>query len=177
MPAASSFADARRRRRGGYAPRVAQGRRYTVLTEQWKARQRELRERMVVARLRPLPRLVAGADAAFSEDKCRVFAAAVVYDRIEQRVIEVAHAVGECDVPYVPGFLTFREGPTLRRAIEKLKSNFGVICFDGHGYAHPRRCGLAFSPAGILGNPAIESTRNSRIGKKNFPRAHTRQNT
>jgi Endonuclease V len=28
-------------------------------------------------------------------------------------------------------------------AIRILKHPFGVICFDGQGYAHPRRCGLA----------------------------------
>src|SRR5688500_10971904 len=93
---------------------MAEPRRYTVLTEQWKATQRELRERMLVKPLRPLPRFVAGADAAFSADKCRVFAAAVVYDREEQRVIEVAPAAGDRDVPYVRRFLTFRGAPTLR---------------------------------------------------------------
>ena len=88
--------------------RLAMHARRELFIEQWKARQRELRARMIVAPLKPLPRFVAGADAAFSADKTQVFAAAVVYDRAEQRVIEVAHAVGECTVPYVPGFLTWR---------------------------------------------------------------------
>jgi len=76
------------------------------LVESWKAQQNELRRRMVVRPLKALPRFVAGADAAFSADKKNVFAAAVVYDRQEQRIIEVVHAIEELDVPYVPGFLS-----------------------------------------------------------------------
>ena len=48
------------------------------LVASWKARQQELREKRVIAPLRPLPRFVAGADAAFSTDKSTIFAAAVI---------------------------------------------------------------------------------------------------
>jgi deoxyribonuclease V len=113
------------------------------LVDRWKSRQQELRQRMIIAPLRPLPRFVAGADAAFSADRKFVYAAAVVYDRIDQRIIEVAHAVQEVTAPYIPGFLSFREGPALHAAISALSHGFGAICLDGQGYAHPRRCGLA----------------------------------
>lgn len=113
------------------------------LVESWKATQNELRRRLIVAPLRPLPRFVAGADAAFSPDKQTVFAAAVVFDRAEARIVEVAHATRSAEIPYVPGFLSFREGPTLLDAIAKLTHPWGAICFDGQGYAHPRRCGIA----------------------------------
>ena len=140
-----------------------------LFVEQWKARQRELRERLIVAPLRPLPRFVAGADAAFSADKTKVYAAAVVYDRAERQIVEVAHAVGECTAPYVPGFLTFREGPTVRAAIEKLKQPFGVICFDGHGYAHPRRCGLASHLSIELDVPGVGVAKSRFIGEFDEP--------
>src|SRR5688572_18006047 len=141
----------------------------TVLTEEWKATQRALRERMIVAPLRPLPRFVAGADAAFSDDKRRVFAAAVLYDREAQRVVEVAHAISECTAPYVPGFLTFREGPTVLAAIRKLARPFGVICFDGHGYAHPRRCGLASHLSIELDVPGVGIAKSRFIGEYDEP--------
>lgn len=139
------------------------------LVASWKARQQELRERMVIAPLKPLPRFVAGADAAFSADKSTVFAAAVVYDRTEQRIIEVQHTVRPVDVPYIPGFLTFREGPAVREAIEKLRHPFGVICFDGHGYAHPRRCGLASHLAIEMDLPAVGCAKSLFIGTFDDP--------
>jgi deoxyribonuclease V len=137
---------------------------YAQLIAQWKATQAELRARMVVAPLRPLPRYVAGADAAFSGDKASVYAAAVVYDREERRILEVAHAVGEVGAPYIPGFLSFREGPTVLQAIQKLKHEFGAICFDGQGYAHPRRCGLASHLSITLDVPGVGVAKSRLIG-------------
>ena len=151
--------------RGKHDPDWAQ------LVESWKAKQLELRQRMIVAPLRPLPRFVAGADAAFSADKQTVFAAAVVYDRVEQRIIEVAHATRAAEVPYVPGFLSFREGPALLDAIAKLKHAWGAICFDAHGYAHPRRCGLAAHLSIQLDVPGVGVAKSRLIGRFEDPPA------
>ena len=38
-------------------------------------------------------------------------------------------------------------------ALGRLRHPFGVVCFDGQGYAHPRRCGLASHAAITLGVP------------------------
>jgi deoxyribonuclease V len=139
------------------------------LVESWKVSQRALRERMIVAPLAPLPRFVAGADAAFSRDKRTVLAAAVVYDREAQRIIEVRTATREAEVPYIPGFLTFREGPALREALGRLEHPFGVICFDGHGYAHPRRCGLASHLAVELDVPGVGCAKSLFVGTFDAP--------
>ena len=120
---------------------------------------------MIVTPLSPLPRFVAGADAAFSADKSTVFAAAVVYDREERRIIEITHATRAAEVPYVPGFLAFREGPAVMEAIAKLKHPWGAICFDAHGYAHPRRCGLASALSIELDVPGVGVAKSMFIGK------------
>jgi deoxyribonuclease V len=112
---------------------------------------------------------VAGADAAFSKDKTRVFAAAVVYDRAESRIVEIAHAIRVAEVPYIPGFLSFREGPAVLDAIGKLRQSFGAICFDGHGYAHPRRCGLASHLSILIDVPGIGVAKSRFIGSHDEP--------
>jgi deoxyribonuclease V len=141
------------------------------LVESWKATQLELRQRLVIQPLCPLPRFIAGADAAFSEDKQRVLTAAVIYDRQERRIIEVAHHVAELDAPYIPGFLSFREGPAVLAAVRKLRHPWGAICFDAHGYAHPRRCGLAAHMAIELDVPGIGVAKSRLIGTHNDPAA------
>ena len=141
------------------------------LIVQWKATQSELRQRMIVRPLDPLPRYVAGADGAFSADKRTIYAAAVVYDRVEQRVIEVAHAVADVAAPYIPGFLSFREGPAVMAALKSLKHPFGVVCFDGQGYAHPRRCGLASHVSITLDVPAVGVAKSRLIGTFDDPPA------
>jgi deoxyribonuclease V len=137
---------------------------WSQIVQEWKSTQLRLRERMIVKRLDPLPRFVAGADAAFSSDKKTVFAAAVVYDREKQQIVEIAHAMREAEFPYVPGFLSFREGPAVLGAIDKLKHPFGVICFDGQGYAHPRRCGLAAHMSITLDVPGVGVGKSRLIG-------------
>src|SRR5687768_1975040 len=134
------------------------------LVESWKARQLELRRKLVIERLDPLPRFVAGVDAAFSKDKRTVFAAAVVFDREERRTIEIAHATTEAKYPYIPGFLSFREGDAVLEALSRLKQAFGVICFDGQGYAHPRRCGLASHLSITLDVPGVGVAKSRLLG-------------
>jgi deoxyribonuclease V len=142
---------------------------WSSLVEQWKQQQRTLRQRMVITPLRPLPRFVAGADAAFSDDKQTVLAAAVVYDRTERRIVEIVHATRPAEVPYVPGFLSFREGTAVLAAIGKLKQPYGAILFDGQGYAHPRRCGLAAHMSITLDIPGVGVAKTRFIGTFDEP--------
>ena len=137
---------------------------WSALVAEWKAVQGRLRERMIIAPLDPLPRFVAGADCAFSADKQTIFAAAVVYDRETRRVIEVAHATRAAEFPYIPTFLSFREGPAIQQAIGALKHEFGAILFDGQGYAHPRRCGIAAHLAIELDRPGVGVGKSRLLG-------------
>jgi deoxyribonuclease V len=137
---------------------------WAALVQKWKAAQARLRERMIVMPLEPLPRFVAGADCAFSADKKTIFAAAVVYDREAHQVIEIAHATLPVEFPYIPGFLSFREGPAIKQGIRTLKHKFGAILFDGQGFAHPRRCGIASHLAIELDRPGIGVAKSRLIG-------------
>jgi deoxyribonuclease V len=137
---------------------------WSELVSGWKATQLRLRQKMIIAPLESLPRFVAGADCAFSADKQIIFAAAVIYDRATQRIVEIAHATGPAEFPYIPGFLSFREGPAIKQAIGSLKHEFGAILFDGQGYAHPRRCGIAAHIAIELDRPAVGIGKSRLIG-------------
>jgi deoxyribonuclease V len=142
---------------------------WSDLVESWKRQQLELRKQMVISPLDPLPRYVAGVDAAFSNDKSTVFAAAVLYDREARRVLEIAHATAPAKYPYIPTFLSFREGHAVIDALSKLKHPFGVICFDGQGYAHPRRCGLASHISISLNVPGVGVAKSRLIGTHDDP--------
>jgi deoxyribonuclease V len=138
---------------------------WSALVAEWKAEQARLRERMVVVRLTPLPRFVAGADCAFADDKQTIFAAAVVYDREAQCLVEIAHATRPAEFPYIPGFLSFREGPAVLQAIRALRHEFGAILFDGQGFAHPRRCGIASHLAIQLDRPGVGVAKSRLLGE------------
>ncbi|MBI2650168.1 endonuclease V, partial [Candidatus Woesearchaeota archaeon] len=58
-------------------------------------------------------------------------------------------AVAKAKVPYLKGFLAYREGPAISEAYSKLENKPDVVIFDGHGISHPRRIGMA-SHMGVL---------------------------
>lgn len=130
----------------------------------WKQLQEELARRVRIVPLQPLPELVAAADCAFSSDGSRAFAVALVWDRIAGVVVERTSVVRPLDVPYLPGYLSFREGPAILDALARLKSNWGVACFDGHGQAHPRRCGLATHLGVLLDRPTVGLAKSRLVG-------------
>lgn len=140
------------------------------LVEGWKAEQARRRELVRVEPLDPLPRFVAGADGAFSADKKSIFVSAVVYDREERRIVEVASLKDRLSVPYVPGFLSFREGPAILKVLRRLKHPFGALCIDGQGLAHPRRCGIACHVGVELDIPTVGIAKSVLVGEFKEPR-------
>jgi deoxyribonuclease V len=147
------------------------------LIEQWKETQSRLSHQLIVEPLHPPPRFVAGADAAFSADKRTIYAAAVVYDRERRSIVDRAQAMQTAEVPYIPGFLSFREGPAVLDALGKLRHEFGVILFDGHGYAHPRRCGFALHLAVTLDRPGVGVAKSRLVGSYEPPAAESGSST
>ena len=70
-------------------------------------------------------------------------------------IVETVYASLEATLPYVPGYLSYREGPVLVEAMKKLKSPVDLWFFDGQGLAHPRGFGLACHMGLIVDAPSI----------------------
>jgi len=126
-----------------------------------------LRKKVRLSPLKKEPRYIAGVDAAFSND--RVFAAACLYLFPELALIEQQSAVQELRFPYVPGFLSFREGPAIIAALEKLAHNPDLILVDGQGIAHPRGVGIASHTGVLLAIPTIGCAKSRLIGNYEEP--------
>jgi len=129
------------------------------------ALQAALREKLILEdRLSGDIRIVAGADISCTRGDDRVFAAAVLLDAATLEVIEEATYSGRTSIPYIPGLLSFREGPALLQAFGKLRKRPDVALFDGQGVAHPRGFGLAAHMGLILDVPAIGCAKTRLIG-------------
>lgn len=117
-------------------------------------------------------RTVAGLDVSYVRREGETVqgrAAIVVLSFPDLEVIEQATAVTEVTFPYVPGLLSFREAPVLLAAWNRLKTQPDVLVFDGQGYAHPRRFGLACHLGLYLDRPAIGCAKTRLIGTYEEP--------
>ena len=116
-------------------------------------------------------RLVAGIDNGYVKHEAGyvAYTATVVFSFPELEPVE--SVVGEAPVsfPYVPGFLTFREGPAILDALARLTTEPDVLLFDGQGYAHPRRIGLATHMGVVLDQPSIGCAKSRLVGKYDEP--------
>jgi deoxyribonuclease V len=110
---------------------------------------------------------VAGADISYSKGSDLFFAVVVLLEYPSMEVIEEASFSERVSFPYIPGLLTFREGPALLKAFEKLKNVPDVAIFDGQGIAHPRGFGLASHMGLFLDIPTIGCAKTRLSGKYN----------
>ncbi|RMG03938.1 MAG: endonuclease V [Nitrospirae bacterium] len=113
------------------------------------------------------PTLIAGVDATFVRGN--TIGVVVLYDLKERTVIETAHAVTETNFPYIPGYLSFREGPAIVEAFRRLKRSPQVVIFDGQGIAHPRGVGLASHMGILLRMPSIGCAKSRLVGEYKEP--------
>jgi deoxyribonuclease V len=112
-------------------------------------RQRQLALQLILGWDRREVRLVAGADFSYDMRAKKVGACIVIFKIPELEIVEVSKAVKKIEIPYIPGFLSLREGPVFFDAFRKIKIKPDVTLVDGNGIAHPRRMGLA-SYVGVI---------------------------
>ena len=103
--------------------------------------QRALRERLVLAWDGRAVRTVAGVDVSVKAGQAR--AAIVVLRFPDLAPLEAATTERPVPLACIPGLLSFREGPVVLAAWERLRARPDLLLFDGQGIAHPRGIGLA----------------------------------
>jgi len=114
-------------------------------------------------------RYVAGADLAFDPETDMAFAGVIVYRFPAMEEIERRQARQKLRFPYIPGLLSFREGPVLLAAFAKLRIEPDLILIDGHGRAHPRLFGIASHVGVLLDKPTIGCAKSLLVGEHEDP--------
>ncbi|MCS1394026.1 endonuclease V [Lysinibacillus boronitolerans] len=102
-------------------------------------------------------RRVAGIDIAYWTEGKQDYGVCciVVIDYITKQIIEEVEYWGQIDVPYIPGYLAFRELPMVIEAVKKLQCEPDLYMFDGNGYLHYRHMGIATHASFYLKKPTI----------------------
>jgi len=120
-------------------------------------------------------RTTAGIDVAYLRSTNRCYAAVVVMDVTTSEILAQSTAVVDSTFPYVPGLLTFREAPAVIEALLGIPIPHTrhptpeLLVFDGQGYAHPRRMGLASHMGLIYDRPSLGLAKSRLIGTDDDP--------
>ena len=138
--------------------------RWDLSPSEAKALQRRLAERVIAeTTFDPTAvRTIAGVDVSIRGGMART--AVVTLELADLEPVDCAVDQAPVTFPYIPGLLTFREGPSVLRALEKLTIWPDLLLFDGQGIAHPRRFGLAAHMGVILDHPSIGCAKSRLTG-------------
>jgi deoxyribonuclease V len=138
---------------------------WNVTPEEAIALQRQLVKEVIDDRPLKLDaiRLVAGVDVSVKENVSQ--AAVVVASFPDLKPVETVLWQMPTPFPYIPGLLSFREGPVLEEAFRRLEHEPDVFIFDGMGRAHPRRIGIATHMGLWLQRPTIGCGKTLLTGK------------
>lgn len=100
---------------------------------------------------------VAGVDLAYWNKDGQEYAVCciVVIDYKTHAVLEKQRYSGKIEVPYIAGFLAFRELPLVLETVKKLEIKPDIYMFDGNGTLHPRNMGIATHASFYLNKPTI----------------------
>ncbi len=94
-----------------------------------------------------------------------MIAGVIIFKFPNLKIIERQSFISPVNFPYIPGLLTFREGPSILAAFKKIKNEPDIILFDGQGIAHPRRMGIASHLGLFLNKPTIGCAKSRLSGK------------
>lgn len=108
-------------------------------------------------------KIVGGVDQAFIGDE--VISAIVVCDYKTLNPIEEKYSIIKATIPYIPGYLSYREAPAIVEAYNKLEQKPDVLMVDGNGILHPRRIGMASHVGILLNTPTIGIAKNLLLGE------------
>ncbi|HSM57721.1 MAG TPA: deoxyribonuclease V [Candidatus Sulfomarinibacteraceae bacterium] len=114
-------------------------------------------------------RFVAGVDVGFEQANSVTRAAVVILRFPELTLHEQAVARLPTSFPYIPGLLSFREGPAILEALGKLQQRPDLMLFDGQGLAHPRRLGIASHIGVLVDIPSIGVAKSRLRGRARAP--------
>jgi len=105
---------------------------------------------------------VGGLDVSYSGGMgCGVLS---VLSYPDLKLLKVYMSLERIAIPYVPGFLAFREVPYYVPLLKVFKPS--IVLVDGHGVAHPRGLGVASHVGVVTNTPTVGVAKKRLYGKE-----------
>ncbi|KAL5714546.1 hypothetical protein ACHQM5_016490 [Ranunculus cassubicifolius] len=142
---------------------------------EWVQTQEQLKSRLILEdeftwTLPTTLKYIGGVDLSFSKDDPSIACGALVILDLNNdlNVVYEDFIIAKLDIPYIPGFLAFREAPVLLKLFEKIKPDSfqfypQLLMVDGNGILHPKGFGLACHLGVLTSIPSIGIGKNLHL--------------
>ncbi|HSG31709.1 MAG TPA: endonuclease V, partial [Thermodesulfobacteriota bacterium] len=108
-------------------------------------------------------------DLSVIKEQKKLISGIVSFSYPGMEIIERVSRVVDETFPYIPGLLSFREGPAILQTLEELNHKPDLMVFDGQGIAHPRGLGIASFIGVLTGIPSFGIAKKKLFGDYTEP--------
>ena len=140
---------------------------FNLTIKEMESIQVKLGQGIVFKKLESEPRVISGVDAVYTDTVA--LCVIVTFDYQNKKLLEFTYAVGKNNFYYKSGLLAFHELPSFLQAWSNLTIEPDLVVFDGYGYAHLRRVGLATHASFFIQKPTFGIAKTPFIGKYSEP--------
>lgn len=141
---------------------------FNLSLEEMKNIQLSLKEKLTFKKLEKAPEIISGVDLSIINGT-HGLSVIVTLNFKTLEILDITYSTEELKMEYIPGFLAFRELPVFLKSWEKLKLDPDIVFFDGHGFAHPRRMGIASHASFFINKPTVGIGKSVLVGKYEEP--------
>ncbi len=108
--------------------------------------------------------LIGAFDQQYLDDQ--ILSVIGIFDFKTKKLVEFKYSLQKTPLSYIPGYLAFRETPSMVDAYSRLENQPEVILVNAHGILHPRKIGLASHLGLLLDKPVIGLGKKLIVGEQ-----------
>lgn len=118
-------------------------------------------KRVKIVDLKKDVNIIVFLDSAYTDKD--IISCFLFFDFINKKVIKKKSIISKIEFPYIPTYLSLREGPNYIKGLKDEK--YDLIIVDGQGIAHPRKIGIATYLGVKLNKPSIGVAKKILYGR------------
>ncbi|HOL82549.1 MAG TPA: endonuclease V [Caldisericia bacterium] len=133
---------------------------YIYKIEKLRKEEEKLLKKLKIEKLKKEPEVIVFLDSSYFNEN--IISCFLFYSYKNREVLKKKFILSKIDFPYIPTYLSLREGPNYIKGLKN--EEYDLMIIDGQGIAHPRKMGIATYLGIKLNKPSIGVAKNILYG-------------